>query len=76
MKLTVVIDSKGDLVSLSQPTPKVMGAPRLSVRAPEGGRVLALEVPVDLAGKSLNEIHDVVSVDLSGHAPTLRRKSN
>jgi hypothetical protein len=74
MKLSVMIDRDGHVISLHDP--QAAGSSRIKARAPEGGQILLLDTPAELAGKSLLEIHDLVRVDLTGPAPVLKRKES
>ncbi|HXZ02409.1 MAG TPA: hypothetical protein VEI03_20605 [Stellaceae bacterium] len=78
MKLSVAIDRDGNVISLHEPAKNApsAGSSGVKMRAPKGGKVLSLDAPPGLAGKSLVEIHDLVRVDFSGPAPVLRHKKS
>jgi hypothetical protein len=76
MKVSVVVDDQGNIISMREHKAEQPGrSSQVSTRGPHGGKAMSLDVPAELGGKSLVEIHDSVYVDASGSAPALRRKS-
>ena len=78
MKLCVVIDGEGNIVSLHEP-PKnkpTAGSSQVVVSSKSGGKVLSLDAPRGLKGMPLADIHEAVYVDFSKREPALRRKKS
>jgi hypothetical protein len=78
MKLSVVVDQQGNIISVRKHTAHEPSkfCSQVRMRAPRAGRVLSLDAPAELKGKSLVEIHDSANVDLSGPSPVLRHKKS
>jgi hypothetical protein len=76
MKVCVVIDSSGNIISLHEPAKSDPSAKSSQIRmsAHANGKVFSLDAPPSLKGRPLTEIHDSVRIDLSGRKPTLKRK--
>jgi hypothetical protein len=70
MKLTVVADQHGNIVSVSQfgdVGDKVSGITKAGVEAGKGYSVLEIEVPRELENTPLLDLHKGYKVDLKGN---------
>ena len=77
MKVQVLFDANGHVHSMLLPTPREGRPPEAQPRAvfqlAPGQRSAELDVPAELSGLRLLEIHNAVLVDLTAQEPRLVR---
>lgn len=74
MKLQVLHDQKGNIISVGQLNENTDGSPRAYPRPVKGQSVTELEVEGDDVLRALHEIHERFTIDCAGATPRLVAK--